>query len=515
MNKKTKIFLADFSASIVVFLVALPLCLGIALGSQAPLFSGIIAGVVGGIAIGALSGSSLSVSGPAAGLIAIVILSLQKLGSFEAFLLASLLAGGIQIIFGYLRFGSLGDFVPNSVIKGMLAAIGIILIIKQLPHFFGHSNAPEIDEDSMQEADHATSLFNASEIFEDISLLATTIGVLSVIILIVFELKFFKKNKFFKFIPAPLIAVVVGALINEYFTKYNPDFALKQEHLVFLSSLSNFDEIKSSLIFPDFSKIYNLDVWYIAFTIAIVASIETLLCIEATDKLDKLKRRTSGDRELKAQGVGNLISGFVGGLPITSVIVRSSANVNAGAQSKASTILHGLWLALAVIYIPNLLNKIPYSALAAILIVTGFKLAKPSIFKDLYKLGFDQLIPFIITVLAILFTNLLMGIFVGIVISIIFILRSNFNSSIIIVQKENHYLLRFRKDVSFLNKAMLKKTLDNFPKRSYILIDVSKSDFIDKDVIEVINDFLKNAALKKIRVEIKKNNFNNLHKLIK
>lgn len=515
MNKKTKFFLTDFSASIVVFLVALPLCLGIALGSQAPLFSGIISGVIGGIVIGVLSGSALSVSGPAAGLIAIVILSLQKLGSFEAFLLAGLIAGGIQIIFGFLRFGSLGDFVPNSVIKGMLAAIGIILIIKQLPHFFGYENAPEIDEDSMQVADHAISFFNLTKIFDDISVVATMIGAVSVVILIIFELSFFKKNKFFKFVPAPLVAVVTGALINEYFLSTNPDIALKQGRLVYLSSLSNISDIKANLIFPDFTKVYNPDIWFIALTIAIVASIETLLCVEATDKLDQLRRRTSGNRELKAQGVGNLISGFVGGLPITSVIVRSSANVNAGAQSKLSTILHGAWLVLAIFFIPNLLNKIPYSALAAILIVTGFKLAKPSIFKDLYKLGFDQLIPFAITIVAILFTNLLMGIFVGIAISIIFILYSNFNSSVMVVQKDNNCLVRFRKDVSFLNKAMLKKTLDQFPRRSYILIDVSKSDFIDKDVIEVINDFRKNAALKKIRVEIKKNDFNNLHKLIK
>ena len=405
--------------------------------------------------------------------------------------------------------------MPNSVIKGMLAAIGIILVIKQIPHFFGYGNVLQIDGDSMQATDHSSSIFNLTQIFDHISFVATLIGMVSIIILIIFEFNFFKKNKYLKFVPAPLIAVVFGALINEYFLRINVDLALKREHLVYLSEFANITELKSSLIFPSFEKIYSPEIWYIAATIAIVASIETLLCIEATDKLDKLKRRTSTNRELKAQGFGNLIAGFIGGLPITSVIVRSSANVNAGAQTKLSAVFHGFWLILSVIFIPNLLNKIPYASLAAILIVTGLKLAKPSIFKELYKLGYDQLIPFAVTIIAILLTNLLLGIFVGIILSVAFILRSNFKSSIMIVQEQNKYLLRFRKDVSFFNKSMLKKMLDQFPRRSSVLIDVSKSDFIDKDVIEVINDFLKNASMKRIHVEIKKNNFNDLHKLIK
>lgn len=509
--------ISDISASIVVFLVALPLCLGIALGSQAPLTSGLVAGVIGGIVVGALSGSALSVSGPAAGLIAIVIMALQTLGSFEAFLLAVLLAGVMQIIFGIMRLGTLGDFIPNAVIKGMLAAIGLILIIKQIPHFFGYQNLPGIDEDSLVLTDHRDSFNEVLGVFGHISTTATSIAIISLLILIIFEFNFIKKHKKLKMIPAPLIAVIVGALINHFIGLNNPDSALQAKHLVSLgtSKSENLFDLSSFFIAPDFSQIANPDIWVTAFTIALVASVETLLCIEAVDRVDRFKRRTPTNRELKAQGVGNIVAGLVGGLPITSVIVRSSANANAGAATKASAILHGVWLALAIILIPDLINKIPYSALAAILIFTGFKLANPRIFKDLYKLGKDQIIPFIITISAILATNLLLGIFIGILVSIIFILHSNFNSSMMVVAEGNSYLMRFRKDVSFLNKSKVKTTLESLPKSSRLVIDISKTDFIDKDVIEVINDFRKHAHLKRIRVTVKKNDFNNLHKLIK
>jgi len=516
MKKILQSFSADISASIVVFLVALPLCLGIALGSQAPLFSGIIAGVVGGVVIGFLSNSSLSVSGPAAGLIAIVVLGVQTLGSFEAFLLAAFIAGILQIMFGYLRLGSLSDFIPNSVIKGMLAAIGVILIIKQLPHFVGYDTHHEIDEGLLEIDQQEKTFLNLFDIANHISPLAIGIGTISILILLLWETKFLKKYRTLKFIPAPLIAVIIGVAINYYFASVNSVLALQQEHLVTLPSLKNLADLNSILLFPDMLAVFNPHVWGIALTIALVASIETLLCIEATDKIDPLKRRTDGNRELKAQGVGNALSAILGGLPITSVIVRSSANVNAGAQSKFSTIFHGAWLLLAVIFIPHFLEKIPYAALAAILILTGFKLAKPSIFKALYRLGADQLIPFIITVLAILLTNLLLGICIGIIVSFAFILYSNFKSSLMIVNNDkNHYLLRLRKDVSFLNKAKLKNMLENLPISSHVLIDVSRCDFIDKDVIEVINDFSKHAQLKKITVEIKKNNFKALHRLIR
>ncbi len=514
MKKILQNFTADFSSSIVVFLVALPLCLGIALGSQAPLFSGIIAGIIGGIVIGSLSGSPLSVSGPAAGLIAIVVLGIQTLGSFEAFLLATFIAGIIQIIFGFLRLGSLGDFIPNAVIKGMLAAIGIILIIKQIPHFFGYDKSLEVDE-GLEITQQEKTFLDLFDIFHHISPLAISIGAIAILIILLWETKFCKQFRAIRFVPAPLIAVIVGSLINHYFTASNSELALTQEHLVSLPPLNNLSDFSSILLTPDFDAIFNRHIWNIAITIAIVASIETLLCIEATDKIDPLKRRTNGNRELKAQGVGNSISALLGGLPITSVIVRSSANVNAGAQSKTSTILHGIWLMLAVIFIPNLLAKIPYSALAAILIVTGFKLTKPSIFKDLYRLGADQMLPFLITIAAILYSNLLLGIAIGIIISFAFILYSNFKSSIMIVHNnKGHYLLRLRKDVSFLNKAKLKNTLEDLPNSTHILIDISRCDFIDKDVIEVINDFSKHAHLKNVSVEIKKNK-TALHRLIK
>lgn len=512
MKKALQNFTADFSASIVVFLVALPLCLGIALGSHAPLFSGIIAGVVGGVVIGLLSNSSLSVSGPAAGLIAIVVLAIQSLGSFESFLLAALIAGILQIIFGFLRFGSLGDFIPNSVIKGMLAAIGIILIMKQIPHFVGYDKNHEADEALLEQEKTFLDLF---DITNHISTLAIAIGITAILILLLWETKFLKKYRALQFIPAPLIAVLAGAAINHYFIINAPDFALQAEHLVSLPPLNSLSDLSSILIFPDFNAISNHHIWSVALTIALVASIETLLCIEAIDKIDPLKRRTNGNRELKAQGVGNTVSALLGGLPITSVIVRSSANANAGAQSKLSAILHGLWLLLSVIFIPNLLAKIPYASLAAILIITGYKLAKPKIFKELYKLGTDQLIPCLITIAAILYTNLLLGICIGIIISFAFILYSNFKSSLMIVNNKNHYLLRLRKDVSFLNKAKLKNMLEDLPESAHVLIDVSRSDFIDKDVIEVINDFSKHAHLKNITVEIKKNKFKALHRLIR
>lgn len=514
MKRFIKKHLANVPASIVVFLVALPLCLGIALGSQAPLFSGIISGIIGGIIIGFLSGSQLSVSGPAAGLIAIVVIGLEKLGSFEAFLLATFIAGIFQLAFGFLKLGTLGNFIPNAVIKGMLAAIGVILIIKQIPHFVGYDKNSEIDESFLQN-EQVNAFFDAIHIASHLEPLAILIGIVSLLILLFFSTSFFKKSFFLKFIPSPLIAVIIGCAINYFFILTNSKLALHQEHLVSLPQLNSFFDLNLVLAYPKWNAVFNFDVWIIAVTIALVASIETLLCIEATDKLDPFRRVTNGNRELKAQGVGNALSGLIGGLPITSVIVRSSANVNAGAKSKLSAILHGFWLLFAVILIPNLLNKIPYSALAAILILTGYKLTKPEIFKTLYKSGFDQFIPFIITIFAILLTNLLLGIVIGIVVSFIAILYSNFKSSIMLVNKGNHYLLRLRKDVSFLNKSMLKETLEKVPASSHILIDVSRSDFIDKDVIEVINDFVYSAPLKRIKVEIKKGNFKALHKLIR
>jgi len=511
--KFLKNFGADLSASVVVFLVALPLCLGIALGSGAPLFSGIIGGIVGGIVIGALSGSQLSVSGPAAGLTVIVASSIMKLPAFEAFLLAVVLAGFLQIIFGFFKGGIVGDYIPSAVIKGMLAAIGLILILKQIPHFMGYDSNFEGDE-SFEQGDKENTFSSLASSLKHIAPLAVIIGVTALLIQILWDKVLIKKATVFKLIPAPLVVVLMAAGLNLLFIYQQHPWALKNNHFVTIPVANSFPEFLSFFTLPDFSFFNNVDVWTSAITIALVASLETLLCIEAADELDPYKRVTPANRELKAQGAGNIISGLLGGLPLTSVIVRTSANINAGAKTKLSAIMHGAFLLASVAFIPRILNYIPLSALAAVLIYTGYKLAKPSVFKEFYKNGTDQFLPFVITILAILFTNLLMGILIGIVAGLFFVLRSNFKTSVFVVNDHNTYLFRLRKDVSFLNKPILKRKLEEVPKNSYVLIDAVRADFIDKDIIEVINDFLRHAHLKNIKVEIKKSMNKPMHILI-
>lgn len=512
MKKYLKNAGSDFPSAVVVFLVALPLCLGIALGSGAPLFSGIIAGMVGGIVIGMLSGSQLSVSGPAAGLTAIVFAAITKLQVYEAFLLAVVIAGVIQMILGFLKAGVIGDYVPNSVIKGMLAAIGIILILKQLPHFVGYDKDYPGDETFAQGPDENTF----SGIFHSLNAVtpgAAIIGIVSLLILIAWETKFFKSNKVLSLIPGPLIVVLAGVFINMAFAAKAADLQLEQKHLVSLPIADNAAKFISFFTFPDFSYIGNPQVWISGLTIAIVASLETLLGIEAVDKLDPLKRVTPTNRELKAQGIGNMVSGLIGGLPLTSVVVRSSANVMAGGKTKVSTITHGTLLLVSVYFIPGLLNLIPLSALAAVLIFTGYKLAKVSLFKEFYIKGLDQFVPFVVTILAILLTDLLIGIVTGILVGLFFMVRANFKSSVLVVNDENRYLVRLRKDVSFLNKPIIKQKLEEVPANSFIIIDATRADFIDKDIIEEINNFLKHAHLKNIRVEIKKSMSKTMHSL--
>lgn len=504
---------SDLPASIVVLLVALPLCLGIALGSGAPLFSGIIAGIVGGIVIGLLSGSQLSVSGPAAGLTVIVATAILKLKVYEAFLLAVVIAGVIQLILGFIRAGVLGDFVPNSVIKGMLAAIGCILILKQLPHLVGFDKDFEGDETFVQSDQHNTF----SELLKSLEALtpaAVIIGIVSLLILTLWERKFIKNNKLLHLVPGPLVVVVSGVLINQYIQSIDPARALEAKHLVSLPVANDISSFFSFFTFPDFSHLTNPDVWISAGTLAIVASLETLLGIEAVDKLDPLKRVTPPNRELKAQGVGNIVSGLLGGLPLTSVVVRSSANVSAGAKTKVSAIMHGILMLVCVMFIPGILNKIPLSALAAVLIFTGYKLAKVSLFRDFYCKGWDQFIPFVVTILAILLTDLLIGIVIGIAVGLFFMIRSNFRSSVMVVHDASHYLIRLRKDVSFLNKPIIKKKLEDVPENASVLIDATRADYIDKDVIEEINNFLCHAHLKNIRVEIKKSAHRPMHRLL-
>ncbi|MCX6317194.1 MAG: SulP family inorganic anion transporter [Bacteroidetes bacterium] len=492
----------DIPSSIVVFLVALPLCLGVALASGAPLFSGIIAGIAGGIVVGLFSKSHLSVSGPAAGLTAIVAASIGKLPSYETFLAAVVICGFIQIILGFLKAGIVGDYVPSSVIKGMLAAIGLILILKQFPHLIGYDKDFEGDETFIQKDNENTfsGLFKALRYVTPVAVL---IGASCLLLYFLWEKFTSKRSGFIKLIPAPLLVVFLGVGINELF-KSTTSYGIDPEHMVNLPVAGSAEEFFSFFSFPDWTHVMSKDVLITAATLAIVASLESLLSIEAVDDLDPYQRVTPTNRELKAQGIGNMVSGFFGGLPVTSVIVRSSANVNAGAKTKMSTILHGCLLLISVAFIPVLLNHIPKSALAAVLIYTGYKLAKPSLFKAFYKKGWDQFIPFVLTIVAILFTDLLKGVLVGIGVGLLFVLRSNFRSSVFVVNDDNKYLFRLRKDVSFLNKPIIKHKLEQVPEGSHVLIDAGRADFIDKDVIEVIEDFIIAAPLKKITVEVKR-----------
>lgn len=512
MQKFFKNFGADLSASIVVFLVALPLCLGIALGSGAPMFAGIIGGIVGGIIIGSLSGSSLSVSGPAAGLTVVVATALITLPSFEAFLLAVVIAGVFQVILGFLKAGVIGDYIPSSVIKGMLAAIGLILILKQIPHLLGYDANFEGDDSFIQENKENTfsGIINS---LSHSSPMAIIIGTVSLLIQIVWDKVLVKKAKIFRLIPAPLVVVLAAVFMNMFLLNPDHPWSLRNGHLVTIPVAGSFGDFITFFKFPSLKFLDYPKVWTAAFTIALVASLETLLNIEAADEMDPYKRVTPGNRELKAQGIGNMFSGLLGGLPLTSVIVRTSANVNAGAKSKTSAIMHGVLLLLSVAFIPKILNLIPLSALAAVLIYIGYKLAKPSLFKSFYKKGMDQFLPFVITITAILFTDLLAGIIIGIGAGLFFVLRSNFKTSVFVVNDKNNYLFRLRKDVSFLNKPILKRKLEEVPANSYVHIDALRADFIDKDIIEVINDFLKHAHLKNIKVDVKKSALKPMHLL--
>lgn len=504
----------DFPASVVVFLVALPLCLGVALASGAPLFSGIISGVVGGIVIGALSKSPLSISGPAAGLTVIVFSAIQELQSFEAFLLAVCIAGVFQIIFSICRAGVLGDFIPSAVIKGMLTAIGLILILKQVPHAIGY--------DADYEGSH--SFWQGDENTFSTIWLSLTSYILPGAILISVPALFFmawwdKKQPTLKsalrYIPGPLVVVLFGVFMNEIFKGSFSTLAIGEEHLVAVPVTESISAFLGNLQFPNFELINQKAVWVVGITIAIVASIESLLSIEAVDKLDPFKRVTPTNRELFAQGVGNLTSGLIGGLPVTSVIVRSSANVSAGGRTQMSSILHGSMLLISVMAIPVLLNMIPLSALAAILISVGYKLAKPQIFIKKYSMGMTQFIPFVVTVSAIMLTDLLVGITIGVLVGIVFVLRQNFRSSLLYVVDGQNCLVRLKKDFFFLHKYELRQTLNHIPDHANLLLDVSRATFVDLDNIEIINDFITNAQYRNIRVTLKTNPESNISDLIK
>ncbi len=495
MTKKINLFAnlkSDFSSGLVVFLVALPLCLGIALASGAPLFSGIISGVVGGIAVGLLSKSHLSVSGPAAGLTAIVLTSITDLGGFNVFLLAGLLAGIIQLILGFIKAGSISNYFPTNVIEGMLAGIGVIIFLKQIPHAFGYDKDYEGDLSFLQ-TDGENTFSELFQVIGHIQLGSIIITLISLALLIAWtKVEFLKK---LKLVPAALIAVIVSILVNEFFIISGSSLSIKSDHLVSLPVPNSIEEFKSIFIFPDFTAITNSKVWIVAVTIAVVASIETLLCIEAADRMDAQKRYTDTNVELKAQGVGNIVSALLGGLPMTSVVVRTTANNTAGAKSKMSTIIHGILLLISVLSIPFLLNKIPLATLAAVLLLIGYKLANPKTMKHFWDKGKYQFIPFMATLLAVVFTDLLKGVALGMIISVIFILKGNMQRAYKFRKEEYQdgdvIHIELAQEVSFLNKAALKATLASIPENSKVEINASDTVYIAHDVLDLIKEFKK------------------------
>ncbi len=485
----------DIPAGIVVFLVALPLCLGIALASGAPLFSGLIGGLIGGLVVSWLSGSQLAVSGPAAGLTVIVFNAIESLGSFQGLLVACVLAGIMQLMLGFLRAGIIGAFFPAAVIEGMLAAIGLILIIKQIPHATGYHTHFEGDESYMQETAQS-SFYEFLHAFIGVTPGSVVISVVALLIMILWGTAWFKKQKWLTLIPGPLVAVLWGVGYNVIARQYAPEWAVKSEHLVSLPVSEKAADFFNNFVLPNssyLSYLGNPHVYTVAVTIAIIASLETLLSLEATDKLDPLKRLAPTNRELKAQGVGNIISGLLGGLPITAVIVRSAASINAGGQTRVACFTHGVFLLLSVMFLAHYLNYIPLACLAAILLHTGYKLANPALFRKFYQKGMSQFLPFVITVIAILVTDLLKGMAIGMVIGLFFVIKANYHAAITLIQDGSHYLLALNKDVSFLNKALLRKFILSIPGQSTVTIDASKAKFIDQDILETIEDFLATA----------------------
>ncbi|MDQ1921447.1 bifunctional SulP family inorganic anion transporter/carbonic anhydrase [Massilia pseudoviolaceinigra] len=478
----------DLPASIVVFLVALPLCLGVALASGAPLISGIIAGIIGGIVVGIISKSQTSVSGPAAGLAAVILASITKLGSFELLLTSVLIAGCLQLAMGVFRAGFIANYIPSNVIKGLLAAIGILLILKQIPHAIGYDKQSD-DGFSFIQPNGENTFSDIIRAFDVLTPGAVVIAVLSVLVLYCWD-KTPLKN--LKLLPASLFVVVLGVLLNLVFTNSMPWLAIGKDHLVHLPPIDT-SNLGAYLHLPTFAHFTNGDVWVVGITIAIVASLETLLNIEAVDKLDPHKRETPPNRELLAQGVGNIFAGLFGALPVTSVIVRSSVNIQTGNKTKASAILHGFFMLASVLVLSPVLNLIPLSALAAILIMTGYKLAKVSLFRDMYQKGWSQFLPFAITVVAIVFTDLLMGVLIGLATSMFYLAGSNFRNPYSLEQYRLHIgeviKMVLPNQVSFLNKATIKTALWETPNGSKVLIDASNADFIDHDVLETIQDF--------------------------
>ncbi len=500
-NKIRDIFRNDLKSSLVVFLVALPLCLGIAIASGAPPMSGLIAGIIGGIVVGAISKSAVSVSGPAAGLTVIVLDSITSLGTFPLFLGALVAAGIIQFLLGLAKAGVLGYYFPHAVIKGMLTAIGLILILKQIPHAVGYDK-DFLGDFAFNQADQHNTFSEIYYAFLYFSPGAIPIILISLGLILFFEKPAIKKNRLLGLVPGALWAVLASIGINNLYKQIKPDWVLDNEHLVILPNLSSWKDLSLLVTLPEFDLITTSSFWIVAVTVAVIGSIETLLSIEAGDKMDPYKRTTPTSWELMAQGIGNTVSGLIGGLPITAVIVRTSANIESGAKTKWSTILHGVLLFALVVSIPGLLNQIPLSGLAAVLLVVGYKLAKPSLFVKEFKKGWDQFLPFIVTVISILLTDLLVGIGIGLVIGLFFVIKTNFHRSVLVTEHKGNYLVKLQKDVSFLNKALLMKELSQIPDGSKVVLNATMARFIDHDIQEVLNDFISSAASKNISLVI-------------
>ncbi len=501
MNKLYSEWKKDLPASLVVFLVAVPLCLGIALASGADPIAGLIAGVIGGIIVGSTSGSQLGVSGPAAGLAALVASSINDLGAYDIFLVAVVLAGAIQIIAGVLKAGVIAYFFPSSVIKGMLSGIGIIIILKQIPHAFGYDKDFEGDESFIQQ-DQETTFSELGRLADYVTPGAIMITLACLAILIVWEMGFIKRNKVLSQIPGPLLAVVAGIILGGLQGGFGTH-GLDAEHYVDLPDLSaGF----AAFTLPDWSGLAVPAVWKIAFTIALVASLETLLSVEATDKLDPEKRITPTDKELRAQGLGNIFSGLVGGLPITQVIVRSSANIQSGAGSRLSAILHGIWILLCVILIPHVMEMIPLASLAAVLFMVGFKLAKPALFIQMWNKGWTQFVPFITTIVGVVFTDLLTGVLMGMAVGIFILLRNSyltpFHFDGDITDPSKPIRIELSEEVTFFNKASIQRTLAALPSGTHVIIDASRTMNLDADVREIIQEELVRAKDQGIRLDL-------------
>ena len=490
----------DLPAGLSVFFVALPLCLGIALASGAPLYAGLLSGIIGGIVVSLISGSSLGVSGPAAGLTTLVAASIISLGDYKIFLLTVIIAGLFQLVLGLLKLGVVANYFPSSVIKGMLAAIGVILISKQIPLALGYDKPDFWTGSFMHLFSSENFIASIKNFSREITRGAIIITVLSLIVMMILQQPFAKR---LKVIPAPLLVVIIGIITNIIFTSITSAYTLRPAQLVNIPS-----NLFSNISFPDFSKIFSKrEIWIDGLFIGLLATLETLLCAEAIDKLDKHNRITPVNRELVAQGIGNMLCGLLGAIPITAVVVRGAANIDAGGRTKLSAFTHGLFLLLAVLLMPVLLNKIPYASLAAILLITGYNLTKPKLYRNMWDLGWKQFLPFIITITVILFTDLLIGVSIGLLISIYFIIRNNFKAEYKITKTKQHetevYYIKLNSNVTFLNKVNLKKALDKVPVYSVLTVDGSDCNFIDYDILEIISEYANKAHDRHIELHLK------------